>query len=175
MSRIVSQAVDLTRLEAGRLELNQTVVDLPEMATKALDNVRALPGAERILVKLPDDGFTAWADHERLERIVTNLLENAIKFSEEGAVVVDGSRSGDSVDIWVAYEGVGIEEDRLKTVFSGAGPAGQMAAPRGTGLGLHLARRLIEAHGGALTVESKPGAGSTFTVRLPARGEAVDA
>ena len=169
MSRIVSEVLDLARLEANRLELNQTAADIASIAKKSLENVATLTGSERIRIELGDQDLVAWADEDRLERVLTNLLENAIKFSEEGPVVVEGGRVDGSIEIRVTDRGIGIEKERLETVFAGAGPPGQVATPRGTGLGLHLSRRLLEAHGGSISVESEQGVGSTFILRLPAR------
>ena len=166
MGRIVSEVLDLARLETGRLELHQQNVDLTALAEKAAGHHAALPGADRVEVKLPE-GLMAHADPERLGHVLGNLIENAIKFSDEGAIVVAGSANGDTVEVSVTDTGVGIEADRLESVFYGPGPTGQKATPSGTGLGLYLSKRLMEAHGGSIRVESAPGQGSTFTIVLP--------
>ena len=167
MSRIVAEVLDMARIEAGRLELNRTATDLAAVAKKAVDNVSALPGAVRVRNEI-QDGSIAWADEERVERMLTNLLENAIKFSEEGPVALEGGPSGGAVEVRVSDLGVGIEKERLETIFAGPGPANQVATPRGTGLGLYLSSRLAQAHGGTLSVASEVGKGATFTLRLPA-------
>ncbi|MDP9068858.1 MAG: HAMP domain-containing histidine kinase [Actinomycetota bacterium] len=166
MARIVSEVLDLARLETGRLELHQQNVDLAALATAATGHNAALPGSERVEVRL-DDGVSAYADPERLAHVLGNLIENAIKFSDEGAIVVDARPVGQGIELSVTDQGVGIEPDRLQTVFSGPGPTGQKATPSGTGLGLYLSKRLMEAHGGSISVESSPGRGSTFTITLP--------
>ena len=165
MSRIITEVLDLARLEADRLELLQTDAHLASAVDKAVAGL-ALPGAERVSVEVPDD-ISVWADPDRLERIIATLVENGVKFSEEGPVNVIASVEGNLVVVTVSDQGIGIEPDRIDSVFSGPGPTGQMAGPTGTGLGLYLARRLVEAHHGSLSVESKEGAGSTFTVSLP--------
>ena len=172
MSRIVSEVLDLARLETGRLELHPSVVNVGEAVQKAASHHSALPGADRVQIEVGDD-VTVMADPERLGHVLGNLLENAIKFSERGPITVTASRSDGNVTIAVRDEGVGIETERLESVFSGPGPSGQRATPSGTGLGLYLSRRLIEAHNGTVEVESTKDVGSTFTVILP-EGAAVE-
>lgn len=166
MGRIVSEVLDLARLESGRLELNQTRVELGAVAAKVAQQVSELPGAERLVLDVEED-LTAWADPARLEHVIFNLVENAIKFSDDGAIELAGRRDADAVEITVRDRGVGIDDERLPTIFGGPQPATQRATPSGSGLGLYLSRRLVEAHGGTLSVDSKVGAGSTFFVRLP--------
>jgi signal transduction histidine kinase len=173
MGRIVSEVLDLARLEAGRLELHATGIEIAPVLEAAVQNHGSLPGAERVTIEC-EDGLRAWADSDRLGHIVSNIVENAIKFSDEGPIVVTAGRSGDSVEIRVTDKGVGIEPDRIGGVFSGPAPAGQHATPSGTGLGLYLSRRLVEVHAGSIDVSSEPGVGSTFTVRIPASSPTED-
>lgn len=172
MARIVSEVLDLARMESGRLELNLQNVDMAALAAQAAAHHAALPGADRVEVKIAD-GLLAHGDPERLGHVLGNVIENAIKFSDEGSIVVDGRSVDGGVEVSVADEGVGIEPERLAYVFSGPGPTGQKATPSGTGLGLYLSKRLVEAHGGSISVSSRPGRGSTFTVTLPQAVAAV--
>ena len=94
-----------------------------------------------------------------------------MKFSEDGPITVSGKTVDGMVQVTVTDSGVGIEADRLGSIFSGPGPTGQVATPLGTGLGLYLSRKLVQAHGGTLEVDSTEGEGSTFTMLVPA-GEA---
>ena len=169
MSRIVSEVLDLARLEAGRLELHAVSVEVLPVAERALANQSALPGADRVEIDVAPE-VRVWADPERLGHVLNNLIENAVKFSDEGPIRITTSPDGDKVAIVVADSGVGIEPDRLEHVFSGPAPAGGRSTPSGTGLGLYLSRRLVEAHGGSIEVESELEKGSTFTVTLPAQG-----
>ena len=171
MGRIVSEVLDLARLESGRLELHRTEIDLSAIAVRAVEHLSGLPGIDRVKIEI-DEGLMAFADAERLQHVIGNLLENAIKFSDDGEIVVAASRSDGHVTLSVKDEGVGIEPDRLPDIFSGPAPPGQRSGPSGSGLGLYLSRRLIEAHGGEISVDSRLQQGSTFTVTLPADGRA---
>jgi hypothetical protein len=162
MGRIVSEVLDLARLEAGRLELQVQPVSLREVAEKAAANHSDLGGADRVRIEVAED-VTVQADPERLGHALSNLVENAIKFSDEGPIVVAAGNG----TITVSDEGVGIPDDQVADVFSGPAPHAQKSGPSGTGLGLYLTRRLVEAHGGSITVESEPGKGSKFTITLP--------
>ena len=174
MSRIVSEVLDLARLESGRFELHATSIELLPIAEKSATHHATLPGAERVEVKVPE-GLKAWADADRLGHVLSNIVENAIKFSDEGPITISARALEDgTVEITVADEGVGIEPDRVSGVFAGPAPHGQKATPSGTGLGLYLSRRLVEAHNGRISVESELDKGSTFTVILPSEGSELD-
>jgi signal transduction histidine kinase len=166
MGRIISEVLDLARAESGRLELNCVAVGVAAAARRAVDDLGNVDDTGRVQVTA-DEGGAAWADPERMHHILRNLIENGIKFSEQGPVSVGAHERGDVVEIEVRDEGFGIEQDRLPDIFSGPAPAGGAASPSGTGLGLYLSRRLIEAHGGRIRVDSAPGTGSTFTVSVP--------
>ncbi len=174
MSRIISEVLDLARLEAGLLELSPVDANVAAATVKAVAQVAQLPGGDRVTTDVPDD-LTAWADADRLERVIANLVENAVKFSETGPIEVRAQANGSRMSLTVRDRGIGIEADRLKSVFAGPGPTGQIAGPRGTGLGLHLAKRLVEAYRGTLTVSSVLDEGSTFTLELPIRPEGAPA
>jgi signal transduction histidine kinase len=167
MGRIVSEVLDLARIEAGRLELSPTDAHLYSVAERALEQAAQLEGADRVKLGIEDD-LTAWADPERLERVLASIIENAIKFSDGGPITVEGAREGDMVQLTVVDAGVGIPPEDLDEIFSRPAPASGYSVPLGTGLGLYISRRLVEAHGGTIGVQSEVGEGSTFTVRLPA-------
>jgi signal transduction histidine kinase len=174
MGRIVSEVLDLARLETGRLELHSQLINVAAIAEQAVGHHSSLPGAERVTLEI-DEGLTAWADPERIGHVVSNMIENAVKFSDEGPIIVSGRKADDGmVEIVVSDQGVGIEAERLSGIFSGPAPHGQKATPSGTGLGLYLTRRLVEAHGGSIDVESELEKGSTFVVRLPAQGPEIE-
>ena len=179
MSRIVSEVLDLARLETGRFELHATGVELLPLVEKAATHHAGLPGADRVKIEVPE-GLKAWADPDRLGHVLSNMVENAVKFSDDGPITITAApvdspdpSQPQMVEIAVADEGVGIEPERLDVVFSSPAPVGQRATPSGTGLGLYLSRLLMEAHGGTIEVESELEKGSKFTLRLPAEGPEI--
>jgi signal transduction histidine kinase len=169
MGRIVSEVLDLARLESGRLELRRVQAELAPIAARAFEDRSSLAGAERVKLEVPE-GVTAWVDPDRFLHVASNLIENAIKFSDDGSILVTVRSEGHETLFEVEDQGVGIASDRIDGIFSGPGPTGQRSTPSGTGLGLYLSRLLIEAHGGELEVQSELGQGSKFTARLPATG-----
>jgi signal transduction histidine kinase len=169
MGRIVSEVLDLARLEANRLEIHPQNAAIAEVAQQSAQHLAALAGGDRVAVAV-DKNLTAYVDPERLGHILRALIENAIKFSDEGPITVAANRIGEEVEITVTDAGIGIEPDRLSDLFSGPAPTGQRSGPSGTGLGLYLSRRLAEAHGGRIEVKSDLDKGSVFTLCLPAQG-----
>ena len=171
MGRIVSEVLDLARLEANRLEIHPAEVEVAGVARQSAEHLSGLPGGERVTVDVSDE-IKAFVDPERLGHMLRNLIENAIKFSDEGDIrVTAGARDG-NVEIVVEDSGIGIEDERLGDLFLGPAPHGQRSGPSGTGLGLYLTRRLAEAHGGDISVDSEVGKGSRFTITLPAEAPA---
>jgi signal transduction histidine kinase len=167
MGRIISEVVDLARLETGALQLSCAEIDVSSVVERARGNVARLPGSERVEVAIEPE-LSVWADAARLEHIVTNLVENAVKFSSEGPISVTARRDdGHGVEIAVGDRGEGIDPDLLPAIWEGPAPAGASAAPLGSGLGLYLTRRLVEAHGGSVDATSERGKGSVFTIKLP--------
>lgn len=166
MGRIISEVLDLARLETGKLELTRYQLELAPLAEKARANVVQMTDDERISIEV-SESVMAYADPERFEHVLTNLLENAVKFSDEGPVTLSAETRDGSLVIEISDQGVGIEQERLATVFDGPAPTAQKSGPSGTGLGLYLTRRLVEAHGGSISVESEEGVGSRFTVMIP--------
>jgi signal transduction histidine kinase len=177
MSRIISEVLDLARLESNQLELHKGEANVAHLASLAVQHVAALSGVERVTVDVPAQ-LMVWGDADRLGHVLANLIENAIKYSDEGPIQVVATGTEDAVTVTVTDQGIGIPASRLDELFAGPAPAeNRAAAPSGTGLGLYLTRRLVEAHGGTISVESAAGTGSTFTLTIPARrpqGSTVD-
>ncbi len=168
MARVIAEVVDLARIESGRLELNPAEAHLHSLCERAAKNIAALAGSDRVVIEIDLD-LHVWGDFERLEHVVSNLIENAVKFSDEGSISVSAeARPDGTVAMHVTDQGVGIDPDMLESVFDGPAQRSRRATPSGSGLGLYLSKRLVEAHDGTISAASEPGAGSTFTVVLPA-------
>jgi signal transduction histidine kinase/CheY-like chemotaxis protein len=167
---LINDVLDLAKIEAGRIDLQREELDLRLAVTEALAGVRPL--AERRGQTLRAEAQEAWvsADRGRLRQVLYNLLSNAIKFTPDGgSVSVEAAQSDGWVQLAVVDNGVGIAPEDQHRVFEEFSQVGDAEARQaGTGLGLALTRRLVEAHGGRIDLESTPGEGSRFTVTLPA-------
>ena len=168
---IVDDLLNVARLESGTLELSLVHVDVGEVVREVAERVQEQEGdRRRFLLELPEEPAFAEADRDKLAQVVFNLLDNAVKFSPGGeAISVSVRRRRETVEVRVTDEGVGIsstDQQRLFTKFYRAETA--PAGVRGAGLGLFLVRGLIAAMNGKVSVESKPGQGSSFAFELPA-------
>jgi signal transduction histidine kinase/CheY-like chemotaxis protein len=169
---LINQILDLSKIEAGKMELSLERVELPTLIDSVLDSISPLAQEKglridtRFALGLP----AVEADAGRLKQIIINLLSNAVKFTERGHIEVLAQPSGRMVRIAVKDTGIGISDDSQKVIFEEfvQGDGSSTRRHGGTGLGLSIVRRLVEMHGGAITVVSEPGVGSTFTFTVPA-------
>lgn len=167
VTRLVGELLDISRLETGRLVLRRQLVDLAALARSVFDKVvlayPALDGEVDVDPAVPP----VYADPDKLEQVLTNLVENAAKYGDPVGVRVVGRADGDTVRVTVSDRGPGIAPEDLPLVFTKFFRREQ-GRPTGTGLGLWISRGLVEAHGGRLTASSRPGDGATFCFTLPA-------
>jgi signal transduction histidine kinase len=171
---LINDILDLSKVEAGRMELEVAHFDIPQAIDNALTLVRGRAEAHGIkLEQLVDDRLGDFAGDERkFKQILVNLLSNAVKFTpESGHVTVRAAPRDGMVEVAVVDTGIGIAPGDQATVFEEFRQVGTDYARKreGTGLGLALTKKFVELHGGTITVESSPGQGSTFTFTLPAR------
>ncbi|MCL6431697.1 MAG: PAS domain S-box protein [Anaerolineae bacterium] len=169
MDLMIQDLVDATRSEAGQLQLERQPVSLPGfLEALKRSQATALP-MERVDVQAPSELPPALADPSRLERILVNLLSNALKFSPpESPVIVSLERRGDEVITSITDQGPGIPPEDLPRLFQRYYQAPTAdERQRGVGLGLYITRMLVEAHGGRIWAESEVGKGSTFSFSLP--------
>jgi signal transduction histidine kinase len=171
-ARLLEQLLDVSRAISGKLELRLASAEVAGIVEAAVDAVR--PDAEEQKVRLSmrvDRTVPAVpVDAQRLEQVVINILSNAVKFSPENSLVqVDMRREDENVVITVKDQGIGIRREFLPYVFERfRQDGGEQGAERGLGLGMSIARDIVERHGGTITAESAgEGQGATFTVRLP--------
>ena len=171
---LINDILDLSKIEAGRMELDLSIFNLPMLLDNTTTLVRERAMRQGLTLKLDvQDGLGDWvADQRKLKQVVINLLSNAVKFTPAGGRVTLRARGLEhAVEIAVIDTGVGIAPDQQQLVFEEFRQAGgdYLRKTEGTGLGLPLAKRFVELHGGTMRVESAPGEGSTFAFILPER------
>lgn len=173
LSRLVDDLLDVSRIVAGKVELRRADVDLRDVIARALEQLQPLLAARAVppVLQLPDEPLPVWGDALRLTQVVANLLANAVKFSPADArVAIEAGRDGAVVWLAVEDDGEGIVAEMLPKVFDTFVQDGQRRAAGhgGLGLGLAIARGIVEMHGGGIAAQSAgPECGSRFVVRLP--------
>jgi signal transduction histidine kinase/CheY-like chemotaxis protein/HAMP domain-containing protein len=168
---LINDILDLSKIEAGRMEVHSGSVDLEPLVDLCLRTVEPLVKNERLrLVKsLEPDLPPLFTDQDKLKQVLINLLSNAVKFTEDGTVTVSARRHDGRISIAIVDTGIGIPSDKLELIFEEFRQVDSSTTRRysGTGLGLSISRHLARLLGGDITVQSVVGVGSTFTVILP--------
>ena len=174
---LINQVLDLSKIEAGKLELAPESVNLMPLIDEVIGTARQLAeqNKNRLVVDAPTDIGALYIDPMRLRQILLNLLSNACKFTKEGEVSLRARKVGngrDTVELAVVDTGVGMTPEQLGKLFQEFSQAEASTAKKygGTGLGLAITRKLARMMGGDVTVSSEPGKGSVFTVCLPGGG-----
>ncbi len=169
--RLIEDLLDMSRLESGRIELERAPLDIDGLCASVAGRFRIEADRKGLELRVVLEGGErrVEADCDRIEQVLVNLLSNAFKFTLEGFVELRTAIDERSVTVSVADSGVGISKEDLPLVFDHFEQVGKHREGRrkGTGLGLAISKRLVDLHDGDLTVESEPGKGSIFEVRLP--------
>jgi PAS domain S-box-containing protein len=168
MAKLVENLLDMSKLQRGELSLEPGIVDLSELLSEVAEHVQPLEDERRIEVRVPR-GLMLAADRERLHQVFTNLLSNAVRYSPDGGnVLVEAWQEGEQLHVTVRDHGLGIPPEKLRAIFEQFGRAHGISYG-GLGLGLTIARGIIERHGGRIWAEStgRSGEGSIFHVVLP--------
>jgi signal transduction histidine kinase/CheY-like chemotaxis protein len=169
---LINEILDLSKVEAGQMELDLDPVSLAELIEHGVAMVRERAAHHGISLECdiePTLGRTQ-ADERKLKQVILNLLSNAVKFTPGGgSVTVDARRVGDEAHVRVRDTGIGIAADEQERIFEAFQRGGRAArtSTEGTGLGLTLSKRIVDLHGGRLWMESEPGVGSTFSFAIP--------
>jgi signal transduction histidine kinase len=174
---LINEVLDLSKIEAGKLELNPEPVSLARLIDEVIGTAGQLAekNNNRLIVQAQENLGALTADSMRLKQILLNLLSNACKFTKEGEVALRVRKVADGrdwVELAVADNGIGMTAEQQAKLFQDFTQADSLTARRygGTGLGLAISRKLARMMGGDVTVTSEPGKGSVFTVRLPGSG-----
>lgn len=169
LARLVGHLLDVTRLDSGKLQLELARTDLAELVQRAVAATAILTDLHSISVATPLS-LECQVDALRLEQVLINLLDNAIKYSPRGGTVEVTLRlaTSDSIELAVRDHGIGVPPDKRANIFQRFYQAHDDAANKGMGLGLYVSRQIIELHGGQITAEFPPDGGTRMVVRLPA-------
>ena len=167
VTRLIGELLDVSRLEAGRLQLAKRMVKIGDIASRVVERIRPRAEHHEIAYSFPDQFPEVYADSDKIEQVLTNLVENAVKYTDGGRIQVEGSLGDSVVAVTVSDEGTGISAENRYQVFSKFFRDGAQAENPGTGLGLYISKGLVEAHGGRIWVENGTNGGAVFTFTLP--------
>jgi signal transduction histidine kinase len=188
LTRLINDVLDISKIESGRLEWNMEALDIGDVINSSIATTAALAQdrALTVTVDMPLSRPSVWGDFDRLVQVLTNLLANAIKFTDEGSITVRSRVSAaesrlppavprsaqlqrPAMIVDVADTGIGIAAEDMPLIFERFRQGGDTLTgkPRGSGLGLSICREIVQQHGGAIWVDSKAGEGSTFSFSLP--------
>ncbi len=176
LTAMMNRLLDTSRITAGSLEIQTEPSDAVELVASVVDSLGAALSKHQVHLELPEEHPLVEWDRARIRQVLANLLTNAAKYSPEGTTIEVGlskRRDGehDVVEYWVRDQGAGIapeDQGHIFERFSRTRAAGASDVA-GTGLGLYIAKAIVEAHGGQITVESALGTGATFRIILPTR------
>lgn len=170
LKTLIDRLLDISRITSGQLRLEREATDVAAMVA-SVASVLAETSGRQITVRASDQNHEATVDGVRLEEVVVNLIDNAVKYSPAGtAIDVELSSIPDAIRIAVRDRGPGIQAAELERIFEPFHRSSSAGAP-GVGLGLHIAKEIVELHGGTLTVETPADGGSRFVVTMPRDAE----
>ncbi|HEY63399.1 MAG TPA: GAF domain-containing protein [Caldilineae bacterium] len=168
LTELIDQLLDMSCLESGTLEVNPTPCHVEEILTDVSDRLHVLARSHRLQISLPRDLPPVYADRGRIAQVLSNLVENAAKYSPEGSPIrISATADVAWVTVSVSDQGIGIAPEFHERIFERFFRIESEESQPGTGLGLAICRGIIEAHGGRIWVESAPRQGSTFHFTLP--------
>jgi signal transduction histidine kinase len=168
LSKMVDDLLDASRLQAGGLSLNRADVSLPMLAKRVAERFSTQSQKHRIVADFPEIFPIILADETRLEQVVSNLVSNALKYASQGEIRITGTARPEQVVVCVSDEGPGIEAKDLPHIFDRFyRSTNAVKQTKGAGLGLYLARAIVEAHGGRIWADPKPDSGARICFSLP--------
>jgi len=171
LARIINGLLDVSRIEAGKVELRKQDVDLQALVREIVQGFEGKVKEKGLELRLdlPEESIRVYADEDKLSQIFTNLIDNAVKFTAEGTIEVSAVQGAKEIVCRVRDTGIGITPEDLPKIFDKFTQFGRKDGPgeKGTGLGLSIVKGLVEVHGGEVRVESELGRGTSLTFSLP--------
>jgi PAS domain S-box-containing protein len=168
LSRMIDDLLDASRLQAGGMSLNRADVSLPVLANRVAERFTTQSNKHKIVAEFPEKFPVILADETRVEQVVNNLVSNALKYAPKGEIKITGTARPEQVIICVSDEGPGIEAKDLPHIFDRFyRSTAAVKHTKGAGLGLYLARAIVEAHGGRMWADPKPDSGARICFSLP--------
>jgi signal transduction histidine kinase len=175
LAGLINDLLDLSKIESGKIEVKSSRVSLSSLVHEVVEAFRPV-AAEKVIAleaTILEPSILVWADRDKIDQVLTNLIGNALKFTPVQGRVVSTSRNGhESVQVSVSDTGLGVPPDEKEKIFAKfyRVPEINGGNSKGTGLGLAIAKALVELHRGRIWVESEEGRGSTFSFTLPISG-----
>jgi signal transduction histidine kinase len=176
LARLIHDVLDLSVIESGKVELKPTIFSVASLIHEVAESMRSVAEEKSLVLEVPEltSHFAAWADRDKITQVLTNLIANAVKFTPAGGKVklaLERVHESKWLCLSVADTGPGIPPEERTRIFDEFYQINDRGGEkiRGVGLGLAISKKLIEMHGGTITVENNNGAGSTFAFTLPAR------
>ncbi|MCF6277752.1 MAG: HAMP domain-containing histidine kinase [Anaerolineales bacterium] len=165
---MIDDLLDASRLQAGGLSLNQTDVSIRALATRLAERFMTQSGSRQISLDFPEDFPVIFADETRIRQVLSNLISNAIKYAPQGEIMISGQTRPEQIIICVSDEGPGIDPKDMPHIFDRFYRAAETVnKTKGAGLGLYLARAIVEAHGGRMWIDPKINTGACICFSLP--------
>jgi signal transduction histidine kinase len=176
LAGLINDLLDLSKIESGKIEMKSSRVSMGGLVHEVMETLRPVAAEKAIALDatIPEASILVWADRDKINQVLMNLIGNAIKFTPaHGTVTVSASRNGnDDVQVSVSDAGPGIAPEEKEKIFDKFYQVAEVdgVKPKGTGLGLAICKALVELHGGRIWVDSEMNRGSTFYFTLPASG-----
>jgi two-component system sensor histidine kinase KdpD len=168
LNRLVGNLLDMTRLESGAMHVKRDACDLQDLIGTSLEEVGARLGDRSVTVDVPDDLPLVSMDFVLIERVLVNVIDNGLKYSQPvSPIEIRAHMAGAFVEITVADRGVGIPAEDLTRIFDKFYRVQRPDNVNGTGLGLAISKGIVDAHGGFISAENRPGGGTIITIALP--------
>jgi len=168
LSKMIDDLLDASRLQAGGLSLNQADVAIPSLGRRVVDRFAAQSPKHQLVTEFPENFPVIIGDETRIEQVISNLVSNALKYAPKGEIKISGTVRPEQVVICVSDEGSGIEAKDLPHIFDRFyRSTNAVKQTKGAGLGLYLARAIVEAHGGRIWADAGASAGARICFSLP--------